>query len=171
MTRIFKYYNFDLGGAATRAKNIAMSSYPGCITSTDNFYVMDSGLTVLDTTLEILNPTVYNRIPEFPANAKIPTWLHSMIANRMAQTAVHWATIFSERNAGIGNSQWLVVDYNLFTPEHDIPSNTLWIVEQMPGLIQKEDRTPALSEGNKAVASYNRPYFKEVRLRTGHEDA
>ena len=58
MTQVFKYYTFPLGGDAgsgTMTKAMAMSSYPGVISSTDDYYVMDSGLVVVDTSLEILN--------------------------------------------------------------------------------------------------------------------
>ncbi len=32
------------------------------------------------------------------------------------------------------NNQWMVVDYKLFTPNQPIQDNTLWILEQIPGL-------------------------------------
>lgn len=68
MTRLFKYYNFHLPGSYANANTIAMSSYPGCVSSTDEFYQMDSGVVVADTSLEILNTNLYNRVKDFPAN-------------------------------------------------------------------------------------------------------
>ncbi len=47
MTRVFKFYDFPLPGASTVARKIAMSSYPGLISSGDEYYVMDSGLVTL----------------------------------------------------------------------------------------------------------------------------
>merc|ERR1719272_1218137 len=105
---MFKYYNFVLPDSWAMASHIAMSSYPGCIGSTDNFYMMNSGIVVADTTLEILNPTVYDRIAEFPANTHLPDFMHIMVANKMSRTANQWTTLFSERNSGTGNAQWLV---------------------------------------------------------------
>jgi len=95
MTRIFKYYNFQLPGAHTKANKVGFSSYPGCISSTDDFYELDSGLVVMDTSLEILNMDLYNRVAEFPANAHVPDFMHVMTANRMAASAPHWAALFS----------------------------------------------------------------------------
>ena len=86
MTRMFKYYNFYLDGSDSNANRIAMSSYPGCVSSTDEFYTMDSGLVVADTSLEILNTNLYRRVKDAPGNTKIPNFVHLMIANRMSKT-------------------------------------------------------------------------------------
>jgi hypothetical protein len=170
MTRIFKYYNFRLEGAWTQAKRIGMSSYPGCVSSTDNWYIMDSGLTVTDTSMEILNPTLYDRVLEFPSNSHLPDFMHVMIVNRMSKTGAMWVSLFSERNSGTGNAQWLIFDYNLFTPEEPIPDNSFWVVEQIPGIVATGDMSNALRSTG-YWASFNRPYFKETRLRSGHDAA
>lgn len=170
MTRIFKYYNFDLSGAHTKAKTIGFSSYPGCISSTDDFYLMDNGLVVMDTSLEVLNRELYNRVPDFPSNAHVPDFMHVMTSNRMAASAPHWASLFSEKNSGIGNAQWMAVDYNRFVPGKPVPDNTLWVVEQVPGMSFKKDVTYFLREKG-YFASYNRPFFPEVRTASGHTQA
>jgi len=170
MTRIFKYYKIDLPGSATAASHIGMSSYPGCVSSTDHFYMMNSGLAVFDTSLEILNPTVYNRIPEFPTNSHLPSWMHVMIANRMSHTAVHWTVLFGERNNGQDNAQWMIVDYNKFSPGRPLKPDTLWVLEQIPGKIAKADMSEHLRK-NGYWASYNRPFFADIRADTGHTAA
>jgi hypothetical protein len=170
MTRIFKYYNFDLPGAWTKATHIAFSSYPGTLWSSDNFYILNSGLVIADTSLEILNPKVYDRIPEFPSNPKIPNFLHVMAVNRMAATGNHWTSLFSERNSGTGNAQWLVVDYNTFVPNEPLKDNTVWLVEQIPGITQEQDVSGILRNQG-YFASYNRPYFGRIRDETGHSAA
>jgi len=170
MTRIFKYYNFNLPGAWTKATHMAFSSYPGNLWSSDNFYVMNSGLVVVDTSLEILNPKVYDRIPDFPSNPKIPNFLHVMAVNRMAQTGNHWTSLFSERNSGTGNAQWMIVDYNSFNPNEPLKDNTVWLLEQIPGVTQKVDISAEIrSKGY--FASYNRPYSGHIRAETGHDAA
>jgi len=170
MTRIFKYYNFGLSGAWTKANRIGMSSYPGCVSSTDNWYIMDSGLVVTDTSMEILNPTLYNRIMEFPSNSHVPDFMHVMITNRLSQTGAMWVSLFSEKNSGTGNAQWLIFDYNLFTPEKPIPDNSFWVLEQIPGIISSGDMSNALRSTG-YWASFNRPYFMETRKRSGHAAA
>jgi len=170
MTRIFKYYKFHFPGAWGFATHIGMSSYPGCVSSTDHFYMMNSGLAVFDTNLEILNPTVYNRVPEFPVNSHLPTWMHVMIVNRMARNAIQWTTLFGEQNNGQDNAQWMIVDYNKFSVGQPVPDMTLWILEQIPGLMMKTDVSYLLRNVG-YWASYNRPYFPEMRAETGHTAA
>lgn len=170
MTRVFKYYTFQLPGAYTAAKVMAFSSYPGCVSSTDDFYMLSSGLAILNTNLEILNPTLYDRVPEFPANSHLPNFLHIMTVNRMARTGAMWTSLFTERNGGTNNAQWMIVDYNRFLPGVNIQGNTLWLLEQVPGFIHKQDISSLLS-GNGYWASYNRPYFEDTRRMTGHTAA
>jgi len=170
MTRIFKYYKFPLAGSDAAVTMMGFSSYPGCVSSTDSYYTMDSGLTVLDTSLEILNPQVYLRVPEFPSNPHYPGFMHVMAVNRLAKSGAHWTSMYSMYNSGLSSAQWLIVDYNLFRPGSPIKPNTLRILEQVPGLIHEADISHELST-KRYWASYNRPFFADVRKLTGHEAA
>merc|ERR1719327_1227855 len=169
MTRIFKYYKFHVG-AHTFASHIAMSSYPGCVSSTDNFYMLNSGLVVMDTNFEIINPKIYDRIREFPRNSHLPTWMHVMVANRMARSGPQWSMFFGEQNNGQDNAQWIIVDYNNFSPGGGVPDNTVLIVETIPGMVQKTDVSPQVDSSG-YFASYNRPMGAAVRDATGHTAA
>jgi hypothetical protein len=138
MTRVFKFYDLPLGGEAlsgTMTRVIAMSSYPGLISSGDDYYVMDSGLVVADTSLEILNPALYDKVQDFPLQPHVPAFMHLMAVNRLAKTGADWAQLLQTVNAGTANAQWMVVDYNAFNAfDSTIKDNTLWVVEQVPGL-------------------------------------
>jgi len=170
MTRIFKYYHFKLPDAGTAATHIGFSSYPGCVSSTDNFFMLNSGLVTMDTTLEVLNANLYDRIPEFPANPHISNFMHVMAVNRMAHTAQDWTTLFARRNGGIPSAQWLVVDYNVFTTGDAIQPDTVRLLEQVPGLTYQADISDMLARQG-YWASYNRPFFPETRRAAGHADA
>lgn len=170
MTRLYKYYKFPLAGSGATVKMMGFSSYPGCVSSTDSFYEMDNGLTVLDTSLEILNPQVYMRVPEFPSNPHYPGFMHVMAVNRLAKTGPHWTSMYSSYNSGLNSAQWLVIDYNLFHPGTPIKPNTLRLLEQVPGLIHESDISHELAT-KRYWASYNRPYFADVRKITGHTAA
>jgi hypothetical protein len=170
MTRIFKYYNFSLPASGTVSSRIAMSSYPGAVTSTDEFYVMSSGLTVMDTSLEILDSTLWNKILQFPAYKNIPNFVHLMIANRMAKGAPDWAKLYSRTNTGTRTSQWMVVDYNQFSPTTGVQDNAFWLVEMVPGMTEMRDMTNYLRE-KRYFPSFNRPFFGKVRETSGHEGA
>lgn len=170
MTRLWKHYNLHFPGSWQASSKISFSSYPGCISSTDDYYMLSAGLVVMDTSLEILNERIYDRIPEFPSNAYVPTFLHVMAVNRMAQSGPHWVSLFSEKNAGIGSAQWLIVNYNRFVPETELQSELFFVLEQVPGITRWKDMTHVLRmEG--FFASYNRPYFADVRDTTGHTAA
>lgn len=86
----------------------------------------------------------------------------------MAKTGVQWVSLFSEMNSGTNNAQYMVLDYSIFTPGNPLKSGTFHVVEQIPGLIVKEDMTQHLQNVG-FWASYNRPYFPQVRGETGHD--
>merc|ERR1719478_679683 len=170
MTRIFKYYNFNLPGSSTMATNIGFSSYPGAISSMDDFYVMNSGMAVMETSLELLDLFAWDNIKDFPVNAHIPGFMHVMACNRLAKSAAHWARLITTLNVGTYNAQWMIVDYNKFKPGLAIPDNTLWVVETIPGMTHKEDLSNILRTSG-YWASYNRPYFDPIRDASGHNAA
>ena len=47
MIRIMKNYDTPLHDAAVAAKRVSFSSYPGFLESLDDFYLMDSGLAMV----------------------------------------------------------------------------------------------------------------------------
>jgi len=170
MTRIFKYYNFPFDGAATMASKIAFSSYPGVISSTDDFYAMSSGLVVMDTSIEILNPFIWDKVEGFPAKPHIPNFVHLMITNRLAKNGAHWTRLFSTQNTGTYTSQWMIVDYNRFKAGQPVPDDFFWVLEAVPGLTHAADMSHHLRD-NGYWPSFNRPYFDDVRDVTGHKGA
>jgi hypothetical protein len=60
----------------------------------------------------------------------------------------------------------MVVDYKLFTPRSALKKDTLWVSEQIPGLVARADVTQQLERGY--WPSYNVPYFEEVYNRSGY---
>merc|ERR1719331_2898509 len=128
MMRIFKYYNFPLG-PETMATSIAMPSYPGALSSNDDYYVMNSGLVVMDTSLPQLTLNPYDDVKSGPVSGDIPTWMHLMITNRLSKRAADWAGEYIQRNnIGTYNNQFIIVEYNLFTPGKPLPDNTIMVV-------------------------------------------
>jgi len=170
MTRVYKYYKIELPETGTAASRVSFSSYPGCIASTDNFYMMNSGLVAMDTSLEVLNPNIYNRIPNFETAPFIPNFMHVMVVNRMANSAADWTSMLSHEGTGFPSSQWMVVDFNRFTPGTPITQDTVRLLEQVPGIIRHDDVSQLVRE-NGFWASYNRPFFSAIRDVSGHTDA
>lgn len=158
MTRIWKVYDFPLNGASTR--KISFSSYPGCVSSTDDYYLMDSGLAVTETTLNLPGRQRYAQ------TTGVPDFLRIMASNRVANTGEAWVQSMVDSATGTYSSQWMVVDYKKFAPGQDLPPGTFYVLEQVPGVSHYEDMSPHLqSEGY--WASYDRAYFDEVRQTSG----
>jgi hypothetical protein len=59
----------------------------------------------------------------------------------------------------------MVLDMKLFTPNNAMPPNTLFVVEQIPGLVQGSDVTNQLEQG--FWPSYNVPYHKDIYVQSG----
>lgn len=169
MIRLWKYYDLDFPGSAQRSKKIAMSSYPGVISSGDEFYMLGNGIVLQSTSLEILNSQLYNRIEDFPGNSHMPNFMRIMVTNRMAGTGAGWAALYRENNTGTANAQWVIVDYQLYEGAALQPG-LMWVLEQIPGKMIAQDMTATL-ETKQYFAGYNRPYFPEIREATGHTDA
>jgi len=170
MTRIYKYYNFHLDGADTMATKIGFSSYPGLVSSTDNYYIMSSGLQVMDTSIEILNPFIWDKVEDFPMHPHIPNFVHLMVTNRLAKSGAHWTRLMATQNTGTQTSQWMVIDWNRFKANKVVPDETFWVLEAVPGMTHAADMSHHLRD-NGYWPSFNRPYFDDIREATGFATA
>merc|ERR1719198_2645344 len=134
---------------------MVFSSNPGSLYSADDFYVLDTGLVVLETTLNNHNESLWwNVRPE-----SMFTWVRTMVANRLTTSGSDWTEMMIRHNSGTCNNQWMVVDYKLFTPgQRELSDGTLWISETMPGHAKREDVTGILIQ-QQSWPSYNVPYF------------
>lgn len=145
---------------------IQMTSYPGTLSSVDDFYSMSSShqkLVVMETTNNIFRTELYDLLkPE-----SLWTWVRVMAANRLTTSGLEWIGMFSKYNSGTYNSMWMVVDYKRFTPFASVLPNSglLSVAEQMPGLIVSNDESERLSFG--LFPSYNQAYFEETQLYSG----
>jgi hypothetical protein len=161
MLRIMKHYDLPLNDPYTSSNQVSFSSYPAALASVDDFYITNSGLNVIETSLAVVNMSIYDVI----TTKSILSWMRVMVANRMANNGKQWVDVFSKYNSGTYNNQWMVVDYKLFEPNAPLKDNLLWIAEQIPGYIQSADKTDVLRFGY--WPSYNIPFFPEVRARIG----
>jgi len=166
MTRIFKYYDLPLGPNVVR--RMGFSSYPGVAGSTDDYYLLDSGLVITETTLSMLSDEPYDKLEN--NNEKVPDFMRIMLANRLARSGQDWVELMRKSATGTYSSQWMVVDYNKFKPGVAPNNGTLFVLEQVPGFQHSQDMTTRLNtEGY--WASENRPWFKDVRDFMGATEA
>ncbi|XP_077417241.1 putative phospholipase B-like 2 [Vanacampus margaritifer] len=169
MLRIMKKYSFafkvsPLDNHIIPGQTQAFSSYPGSIFSGDDFYILSSGLVTLETTIGNSNPALWKFVQP---TGTVMEWLRNIVANRLAVTAKAWAEVFSKYNSGTYNNQWMIVDYNNFTPGKTNMMQDLFVVlEQIPGQILYSDKTEELLQKG-YWASYNIPYYEEIFNASG----
>ena len=163
MIRIFKEYSFMANDGIEKSKTCAFSSYPGALSSIDEFYYLDSNLTVMGTSLNILNNSLYDLI-----NVKsVPNWMRQRVANKLASNAQEWIEIYKRENSGTNNGQYMILDINKIDLKNKkIELNALMIVEQMPKYTEWDDVTYNLRKGY--WPSYNVPYSVKIYKGLGY---
>eukprot|EP00775_Hariotina_reticulata_P011811 gene11811-11955_t len=166
MTRIYKHYQFNLqqvsGGVAAQA--LSFSSYPGEVFSDDDFYITSSKLVVLETTNHIYNFTILESL----SHASVPSWLRVRAANLLASNGSSWVSLFRRHNSGTYNNQYMVLDLKRFQPGYQLQAELLWVVEQLPGMVEAADLTEVLARGY--FPSYNVALFPSIYKAAGYPD-
>ncbi|CAL1534213.1 unnamed protein product [Lymnaea stagnalis] len=162
--RIYKHYNLNVSDSATASRKISFSSYPGYLESLDDFYHLGSGMAMLQTTNNIFNSSLY----EYVSPQSLLAWQRVRIANMMARSGKEWTDVVAKYNSGTYNNQYMVIDLKLIKLGQPLPDNTIWVAEQIPGLVVAEDLTPILRAGY--FPSYNIPFFEEIFNKSGYPE-
>lgn len=82
MLRIFKTYNFPTRDVRVGSETLTLSSRPGDLISKDDFYILSSGLTVIESSLENMNDNNWKEL----SPQTVPTWLRQTIACNLARS-------------------------------------------------------------------------------------
>jgi hypothetical protein len=174
MLRIYKTMVFEhVSHHSFANKRISMASYPGYLSSTDDWITLpDSNLLITETTNECISK---RRLRRYVVPDSVTTNVRSLVASLMASSGSEWFDWFSRENSGTYNNQWILVDFGRFNEwkqsgSNHVPSDVLWIGEQAPGLIISKDMSDHLFETT-YWASYNRPYFAEIANVSGYTAA
>lgn len=167
--RIYKHYEIHLHELEADASKIAFSSYPGQLFSDDDFFIMDSGLVMLQTTNKLFDPRLFTLL----STKSVLSWQRVRAAHWISKDGKEWTENVARENSGTYNNQYLVVDLNKFTPgEADLKSlepGLLWVAEQIPGRVESEDLTDILRQTS-YFASYNVPFFPDIYAESGYPD-
>eukprot|EP01061_Rhynchopus_euleeides_P031823 TRINITY_DN526_c0_g1_i3.p2 TRINITY_DN526_c0_g1~~TRINITY_DN526_c0_g1_i3.p2 ORF type:complete len:536 (+),score=260.16 TRINITY_DN526_c0_g1_i3:43-1650(+) len=159
--RVFKHYNLGYTSSNVAAKKVSFSSYPGYLESLDDFYMMSSGLGMVQTSISFSNKDLYDLItPE-----SLLAWQRVRAASVVAKTGEEWHQAVSTSHSGTYCNQYMIVDYNKFTPGKPLVAGTLYVIEEIPGQIPGGDMTEILSYGY--WPSYNVPYFPNIYATSG----
>ncbi|XP_074636174.1 putative phospholipase B-like 2 [Acropora palmata] len=141
----------------------SFSSYPGTLTSGDDFYMLSSGMVSQETTIGNANPNLWKYVTE---KGVVLEWMRIIVANRLARSTEEWVDLFSKYNSGTYNNQWMILDYKLFTSGEAIKPGTLYVLEQLPGIIESADMSVFLQD-HSYWPSYNVPYFPYIFNMSG----
>jgi hypothetical protein len=144
------------------AQQLSFSSYPGELFSDDDFYITSSNMVVLETTNHIYNFTILQGL----SPASVPSWQRVRAANLLASDGRSWVETFKRHNSGTYNNQYMVVDLKRFQPRKQLQEGLLWVVEQLPGLVEAADMTSTLSRGY--WPSYNVAFFPKIYEAAGY---
>ena len=71
--------------------------FPGFLVSLDDFYLLSSGLVMLQTTNSMFNTSLY----ELVKPQSLLAWQRVRVANHMAHSGKEWADAVSRYNSGI----------------------------------------------------------------------
>ncbi|XP_068748317.1 putative phospholipase B-like 2 [Montipora capricornis] len=168
MLRVFKLIDVPFSVSGNKENIIpgrkqSFSSYPGFLTSADDFSLLSSEMVSQETTIGNSNPDLWKYVTEKPM---ILEWMRIIVANRLASSAQEWVELFSKYNSGTYNNQWMILDYKLFTPGEDIKPGTLIVLEQLPGIIESADMSVFLQD-HSYWPSYNIPFFPYIFNMSG----
>eukprot|EP01010_Urceolus_cornutus_P002038 NODE_262_length_1895_cov_306.195558_g212_i0.p1 GENE.NODE_262_length_1895_cov_306.195558_g212_i0~~NODE_262_length_1895_cov_306.195558_g212_i0.p1 ORF type:complete len:543 (-),score=110.57 NODE_262_length_1895_cov_306.195558_g212_i0:203-1831(-) len=160
--RIYKHFHFAYNNPGTAAQKLSYSSYPGYLESLDDFYILDSGLGVTQTSIDVFDDNLLLLIKP----TSLLAWQRVRVSCAMAHTGEEWYNLYSTNPSGTYTNQYMIVNFNLFEPRAPLPDNLLWVVEEIPGLVQGDDLTSFLRHGY--WPSYNIPYFPNVYTKAGY---
>jgi hypothetical protein len=161
--RIFKTLELNLRNPLVKSRIMQFSSYPATLSSNDDFLQMpDTQIVVLETTNGIYNTSLYDLVTP---NALL-AWHRVQIASRTATSGPEWQAAFERHNSGTYNNQYIVVDVAKFVAGAPLPDELVWIVEQIPGLVEGADATTLLRTGH--FPSYNVPFIPSIYEASGY---
>ncbi|KAL3184232.1 hypothetical protein MRX96_032344 [Rhipicephalus microplus] len=151
---------------------ITMSSYAGKLVSLDDFYLTSAGLLLYSIRSLLWQLALHD-------SARLTFWAHSFSPGGATDVGAYhggdkaghirereWVDLFARNNSGTYNNQWMIVDYKLFKPGTAILNDTLWILEQMPGITRQRDVSDILRKQS-YWPSYNVAYFDDIFVISG----
>ncbi|TKR83222.1 hypothetical protein L596_016846 [Steinernema carpocapsae] len=166
MLRVLKVYKFGYDKKMFPGHTVSFASYPGMLYSSDDFALASSGLAMIETTVNIFDETLFDKIKP---DGQLSCWVRAIVANQLARDGREWCEVFKKYNSGTYNNQWVILNYNKFTPGKDLPAvGLLYVLEQVPDFIMYRDVTWFLRKYS-YFPSYNIPFFRKISKLTGFD--
>jgi len=156
MLRIQKKYMLD------DSYSISMSSYPGKLSSMDDFYITSNNMVITETTNSVFNNDLWKNI----STKTVACWIRTMTANRLSLSGKDWVGNFARENSGSYNNQWMVLDFKAINGS-TLSNGSLFVAEQIPGQVTSRDMTDLLRTQT-FWSSFNIPYFEDIYNKSGY---
>ena len=163
MHQVLKEYNIKAKEHPN--KHVIISTRMGALASSDDFWVNDAGLMILETTNNNYNSSLYQLITE----KSVLTWLRTLHATWFSTKAEQWTQEFIRENSGTYNNQYVVVDTKQFVPGEKPEKDLIWVIEQLPGMYRSADATELLAS-RRWFPSINTPWFEDIFEISGYPE-
>ncbi|KAG8513806.1 Phospholipase B-like 1 [Galemys pyrenaicus] len=134
----------------------------GFLESLDDFYILSSGLVLLQTTNSVYNKTLL----KYVVPQSLLAWQRVRVANMMASGGKEWAEIFTKYNSGTYNNQYMILDLKKVKLKNSLDKGALYIVEQIPTYVEFSEQTDVLRKGY--WPSYNIPFHEKIYNWSGY---
>jgi hypothetical protein len=174
MLRTLKYIEWAFEGTESnvlgmKPRTVSFSSYPGVLFSGDDFYLNNSNVALLQTTLSVINKFAYKDL--INVDNYVPEFMRLMICNFMSNTGKQWVDNYKSWKDHMYITQWLVLDYDVLNQINSgkQASGLLHIIEEVPGKIFSDDLTGKLMTDT-YFGSFNIAYFKQSHQILGMDN-
>lgn len=162
--RLYKHYDFALTDAAYVGRRVSFSSYPGALSSIDDFLtVWSSGLVVIETTNSVLNASLWDLITP----QSLWAWQRVRVASLLAVDGMSWGALLAWQNSGTYNNAYSILRTTGWTAGSPLTDGTLVLAEQIPGKVVYGDVSQTLA-GAGFFAMFNVPYWREIYDASGY---
>ena len=152
MNRMLKSYT-------EQNNTVVMSSYPGVISSTDDFILSSHGLALMETSLEVGEEDIMFKQPN-----SLPAFIRVQAAIRHSVTPSELISTFLKYDSHTYASQWMILDYKK-TAKRPL-KKAFYVLETAPQYARFEDMSKLL-ERQSFWSSFNWPYFNTTLSALG----
>jgi hypothetical protein len=153
--RLFKSttINWESYAGFMNTKTIRNSCRYGGIGSKDDFYILDNGMIVMETSILIFNNSLYELI-EYNT---VPYFIRATVSHWMSSNNEEWINTFIKHNSGTHVAQWVLIDGN----KQKYDNNTVNLLDIIMDDYESFDITQKFKEQG-YWASYNVPYSQRI---------
>lgn len=167
MLMVWKEYDLGLKEPKLQNRHTSFSSWPGMVSSEDDFYITGAQLVVLETTNNVYNLSLYSRVHPH----SLLSWVRAVTSNYLASNPDEWHSTMRKHNSGTYNNQWMVIDMKkpfADSKNTTLRPGTLVIGSQLPNYYHHADVTSYINSYG-YWPSYNVPYFHTAWVLSGYE--